>query len=180
MKFREYQSLCRRTMTPDSHPAKDPHYLLGLFGELGELTELIKSVHYSGHKIDGPARHSPQMTVRECIAEEIGDSSWYVCAMANELDVDLWLHLTELKGETEDPLWLIRQLFALASGLDRTLTPPDLWRAGHYLVGLIDKLRRISRSFDLCYDDVLQLNEDKRRQRYPDGFTVGASLARSS
>lgn len=63
--------------------------ILGMNGELGELTDLIKKNFYHGHEVD--LVH---------IMLELGDILYYLCALANEIGVDF----AELCYENMDKL----------------------------------------------------------------------------
>jgi NTP pyrophosphatase (non-canonical NTP hydrolase) len=73
-----YPAIVARTWRKDLD-AKDRinNAILGLNGELGELTDLFKKNFYQGHDLD--------MTD---IALELGDVMYYLCALANELGFD--------------------------------------------------------------------------------------------
>lgn len=78
MKPNEYQIKAMRTAR-----AYDSDYLimngvLGLTGEAGEVSDMIKKWRYQGHELD-----------YRKLAEELGDCLWYVATMAYGIGYDL-------------------------------------------------------------------------------------------
>ena len=73
-----YPAIVQRTWRKDLEK-KDRinNALLGLNGEIGELTDLYKKAFYHGHDID--AIH---------VMLELGDILYYACALCNELGID--------------------------------------------------------------------------------------------
>lgn len=51
---------------------------LGISGEAGEVTDLIKKNHFHGHKLD-----------RQKLIEELGDVLWYITSTAQLIESDL-------------------------------------------------------------------------------------------
>lgn len=76
MEFSEYQELASRT--DNHHELAILNYALGLAGEAGEVTELIKKDWFHGRTID-----------RDLLAAELGDVLWYVAALARRHGLDL-------------------------------------------------------------------------------------------
>lgn len=54
------------------------NYSMGLAGEAGEVLEPLKKFLYHGHTMD-----------RAKVSDELADVIWYVCALANTLEVDM-------------------------------------------------------------------------------------------
>lgn len=102
----EYQSLAMRTsnksLSPEQHLINGA---LGLSGEAGEVSDLVKKIFMQGHPLD-----------REHIAKECSDVLWYVAETATAIGYDL--------------------------------------------------------------DNIMQMNIDKLRARYPDGFDAERSMHR--
>lgn len=75
----KYQRLARVTANEDS-PEKDRilNWTLGIAGEAGEVSDIIKKAMYHGHELD-----------EEEIIKEIGDILWYLANLSFELDT--WL-----------------------------------------------------------------------------------------
>jgi NTP pyrophosphatase (non-canonical NTP hydrolase) len=81
MTLDEYQRLAARTMTSERGAMNRNGVCgdaLGLAGEAGEVTDLLKKHLFHGHELD-----------RAKLAAELGDVLWYVSALATHLGVDL-------------------------------------------------------------------------------------------
>lgn len=79
MTLNEYQSLAQRTRNKDLSP--DDHLLngmLGLAGEVGECTDLVKKCFFQ----DG-------RDIREKLFDELGDVLWYLAEAASSMGWDL-------------------------------------------------------------------------------------------
>ncbi|KRL04133.1 nucleoside triphosphate pyrophosphohydrolase family protein [Liquorilactobacillus oeni] len=77
MNFSEYQKISARTVTP-SLKNEILCYGLGISGEAGEVTDLIKKVYFHGHKLD-----------KQDMAKELGDVMWYISQIASFENLDL-------------------------------------------------------------------------------------------
>jgi NTP pyrophosphatase (non-canonical NTP hydrolase) len=79
----EFERSVRRTM-PDDYPEdtegfrKKMNFLLGLFGEYGEVVELIKKETFHQHE-----RNPEKLT------EELGDVLWYLTALCIQYGISL-------------------------------------------------------------------------------------------
>ena len=79
MRVDVYQRDVERTLKSDHDPAmKRPAVTPGLCGEAGEVGELVKKQYLHGREMDY-AR----------LAEELGDTLWYVSAVASSYGLDL-------------------------------------------------------------------------------------------
>lgn len=108
MTINEYQEAALRTANMEAYKNDTDMLLngiLGLTGESGECSYMIKKHLYQGHSID-----------REHLVKELGDIAWYLAVSAKALGYDL--------------------------------------------------------------ESVLQMNVDKLKKRYPEGFSVERSLHR--
>ena len=108
MTINEYQEAALRTANMGAYKNDTDMLLngiLGLTGESGECSDMIKKHLYQGHSID-----------REHLVKELGDIAWYLAVSAKALGYDL--------------------------------------------------------------ESVLQMNVDKLKKRYPEGFSVEQSLHR--
>ncbi len=79
MNFREYQEKAMRTDNKDLNPRED--YLmgtLGLVGETGEVTDIVKKFLFHGHDMN-----------KAKFGEEIGDCLWYLAKLAKAAGLDL-------------------------------------------------------------------------------------------
>ncbi|SMQ75918.1 NTP pyrophosphatase, house-cleaning of non-canonical NTPs [Bacillus sp. OV166] len=72
MKLNEYQELALRTHNEElSQPQALCNYSMGLSGETGEVSDILKKGVFHGHEIN---RHD--------LALEIGDCLWYIANLA--------------------------------------------------------------------------------------------------
>lgn len=79
MQFSEYQALAARTMKPRRTLQEDlSDYVMGLAGEVGELTNAVKKMFYHGHDWDNNK-----------IIEETGDILWYAAVILQRLGISL-------------------------------------------------------------------------------------------
>jgi NTP pyrophosphatase (non-canonical NTP hydrolase) len=134
---------------------------LSLFGELGELAEVVKKVRY--HGMD-PSK------ARERKLEELGDVLWSIAALAtaqgvnlaNLIGMETWDEMTEhhrtLKSKSADPV-----LTYLLSVTAEKETP----ESAMYLVA------RLCRLWDIDLKEVVTNNVRKLNARYPGGFVQG-------
>jgi len=114
MDFDEYQELAARTAgTHFTHNEALCNWAMGMCGEAGEFSEIIKKHVFHGKPLDLDAAR-----------KEIGDSLWY-CAMAAKalglsLDDVAWMNIEKLRKRYPDK-------FTLGGGIRETpLTPsPD-------------------------------------------------------
>lgn len=77
--FNEYQALAMRTSNKDLSP--DYHLLngaLGLTGEAGEVSDMVKKNFMQGHDLD-----------HEHLAKELGDCLWYIAETATAIGMDM-------------------------------------------------------------------------------------------
>ena len=107
MTINEYQTAALRTAQTDKFSASDLllNSALGLCGESGEVSDIVKKSRFQGHNLD-----------IDHVAKELGDIAWYLAV-------------------------------------------------GAYSIG-----------YDL--EKILQMNVDKLKARYPDGFSTDRSLHR--
>lgn len=83
MELNEFQNKCRQTRVGDTlGDMKIIYPTLGLTGEAGEVAEKIKKVIR-----DNNGKFSIEKI--EAIALELGDVMWYVCALADDLGLNL-------------------------------------------------------------------------------------------
>lgn len=78
MEINEYQKLALRTANSDKSEDLILNGILGLCGETGEVSDLIKKYMFQGHDLN-----------EEKIINELGDVCWYIAIMATGLNVDL-------------------------------------------------------------------------------------------
>ena len=75
----EYQNKCLRTFNQSNNIEKNViQCILGLNGEVGEITDIVKKKLFQGHNISYKQH-----------VEEIGDVMWYIANLCNSLEIDL-------------------------------------------------------------------------------------------
>lgn len=84
MKMNEYQTLAQRTSNTKTSKDKEINGLLGLNGEVGEITDLYKKHLFQGHSFE----------LTKAV-EELGDVLWYIAELATGMGVDLG-HVAEV------------------------------------------------------------------------------------
>ncbi|CAH1574536.1 MazG nucleotide pyrophosphohydrolase domain-containing protein [Vibrio rotiferianus] len=77
MKIRELQAHIKEF---DHDPEQKHHYFLKLIEEVGELSESIRK---------GATGQPTEDTIKGTIAEELYDTLYYICALANVYEIDL-------------------------------------------------------------------------------------------
>lgn len=78
MNFNEYQKLAQRTSNTRNGRDKELNGILGLNGEVGELTDIYKKYFFQGHSFE----------LKEAV-KELGDVLWYIAELATGLGVPL-------------------------------------------------------------------------------------------
>ncbi|WCK56740.1 nucleoside triphosphate pyrophosphohydrolase family protein [Aneurinibacillus sp. Ricciae_BoGa-3] len=81
MDFNKYQELAERTANKsekDSDNFRFANFGMGISGEAGEVTDLLKKVVFHGHNLD-----------REKLAKELGDVLWYLATIATTANLSL-------------------------------------------------------------------------------------------
>lgn len=90
MTLNEYQRAAQRTSSTKRSNDKLINGALGLAGEAGEVTDIIKKCMYQGHDID------PEKAM-----EELGDCLWYLAELASALQMTLG----QIAQHNVDKLW---------------------------------------------------------------------------
>lgn len=78
MDIREYQERSMRTFTMGDKNTAILNCCIGLHGETGEVSDIVKKNIFQGHKLDV-----------EHIKEELGDVMFYIVNLANVLDLNM-------------------------------------------------------------------------------------------
>lgn len=82
MTFDDYQQQALRTAIYPGRGANFSYPALGLAGETGEVSELVKKLYR-----DDEGRLTPER--KALLAKELGDVLWYVAALADECGLKL-------------------------------------------------------------------------------------------
>ncbi len=79
MKVNEYQELAMKTLNREIGK-RDllVNAVMGLCGESGEATDIVKKHLFHGHELD-----------RDALIKELGDIAWYLAEAATALDITL-------------------------------------------------------------------------------------------
>lgn len=80
MQIKEYQFKIQRTRNKTDYEIAN--YSMGLAGETGELVDMIKKSTFHGHELN-----------MDNVVKEMGDIAWYLCNLANILNIDMELVL---------------------------------------------------------------------------------------
>jgi NTP pyrophosphatase (non-canonical NTP hydrolase) len=79
MRLKEYQEKSMRTLNKNvKGEDRTLNMLLGINGEVGEVTDLFKKHFFQGHKLD-----------MKKVSEEIGDVMFYIVNLCNLYDLEL-------------------------------------------------------------------------------------------
>ena len=79
MRLRDYQEKSKRTLNNNLVPNDQiTNMLLGINGEMGEVTDLFKKYFYQGHELD-----------MDLVSEELGDVMFYMVNLCNFLGLDM-------------------------------------------------------------------------------------------
>lgn len=166
MTFREYQLKSVRTMKPKDVP--DDDYLLGLIGETGELTDMIKKHIYHGHALN-----------RQKVKIELGDILFYAAAIGTQHGIALVVPALDLPVPSGLPAnHLCRQLACYVCTTDCAVTSmPEL--IGQNLTLLISTVARIGDAYGITLNEIMEANVEKLLGRYPEGYSDTASQNRT-
>jgi len=164
----EYLSAVMRTKSPDT-TSKTLH--LGLLGESGEVADLIKKATAHGHTLP-----------EDKLVKELGDVLWYAAAKldavcGNTVAVVMLskCHDISVRGELED---LAVTLCSAAADLGKAKYPFETLAPSEILLSVVGEFgRRLS--VPVAVSEIMAMNVDKLRKRYPDGFSTEASLKKA-
>ncbi len=80
MDLNKYQELALRTANPGKKgsPPIQLNWAFGLWGESGEVVEILKKFYWHGHELD-----------LDALKDECSDALWYLTALANSFGLDL-------------------------------------------------------------------------------------------
>lgn len=79
MRIKEYQDAARiAVQSHDNEKDEISHWVIGLTEEAGEVASLVKHKYYNNDEVS-----------LERIAEELGDTLWYIAAICNGLHISM-------------------------------------------------------------------------------------------
>lgn len=188
MTFSEYTALAARTTNSvicDTKEKQLMHYALGFLAEFaGELQPLA-------FRYCGPKTISKELA--SDIIKETGDCCWYMSQLARELDVNLDLilggdpnkaveYMDGLVG-THDKLFLTgcKNIGELAEYVKKVCCfnhPRNRDKEVHLFEMAFIAFIACLNVMDINLQETLQVNIDKLKARYPEGFTTEASVNR--
>lgn len=192
MTFNGYQKEALRTANPECRDLTNA--ALGLCGESAEFANLLASTERT-------------VMIKQHLAKELGDVAWYVAVASYILGYDLdevagfIACLDRVSDPDERQKQVIRHLHFMCDSVDSTVLSRRLTilcggfadqvkkhrfqgheldkdKAELTLSAILDVLAALFWSVGYCFEDGLQMNVDKLRKRYPDGFDVEKSLHR--
>ena len=160
MKLKEYEKLSKRTLNKNGND--ENNFKLGMIGELGEISDLIKKHRFQGHVLD-----------KEKLKEEIGDFMWYYVK---------WLSIqnnsNKLFKELEENIKKLDKI----ENFDRIIY--SLERISNYMFSeyfnafALEYVSELITFSDFTLNEILEYNIKKLKERYPKGFEVEKSVNR--
>ena len=177
MTLNEYQKLAMRTSCISEENKKDMlrHAVFGLCSEVGEIAELVE-------------QSRPWMLIdMGHFKKELGDCCWMIAEAATALDVELNKLTVNLNGSyySNDIVSAICNMQAKAgmvAGLLQKEYQGHVFNDSAAFLALGECLITIGRVSEACgfsLHDVMKLNIDKLRARFPEGFEADKSLHRA-
>ena len=162
MTFEKYQELAIRTLPPASESGGRLETLaLGLSGEAAE---------YLCANTD------------DARIKEMGDCYWYIACIMHRFNNFDGIRPELLVNEVDDDAMDLLIIASLAgdvvkkhTGHKHELNVADL---ADLILSAKVRMERICKSWVMDFDEVAEVNIAKLRKRYPDGFTVEASINR--
>jgi NTP pyrophosphatase (non-canonical NTP hydrolase) len=184
MEGSEYQKLAMRTAALSLEKDREKGLVtaaLGLFGEGGEVVDLVKKHYAQGHDLP-----------KDKLVKELGDCYWYVARgfTAIELEIGNELHVTpeydyfDAMGSNQ----LVRGCLLLSKSvgdfsdfvdIDTCFNGVEQDTFYFVLVDIANHLYTICKVLGVTIDEVLEANITKLKDRYPDGFKVEQSVNRA-
>lgn len=180
-KLQEYQRLTIRTEPLSHNDYLIAEFALGLICETGEVADILKKLFFHKHPIN--IQH---------IVEELGDTMWYLSAIANHKDIDLSTLANEAVNNFDDSL-VVEKINPINAQMNLSSSAIKIAQLAYSNVTINndvkDELRknmiiylrsvyRIADSFDLKLTKILTANIEKLNERYQNGFSSSASIKR--
>jgi NTP pyrophosphatase (non-canonical NTP hydrolase) len=181
--MQNYQALALRTEKPlPTRDARLHHAALGIDTETGEIATEIKRIAIYGKAFDDVNKDGK--TIRAHVAEEIGDTFWYVAIAAAATDTDFFADVLPTLQPYEDlaNVDLDHIAFALASASGRfaeAVVEGHSEMAAECLKRLGNILLDLSALIGIPLNVILADNIAKLQARYPDAYSNEAAEARA-
>ena len=170
----DYQRLAMRT-SPEGHD-RMLNGCMGLIGESGEVVDIVKKWKFQS----GDHAQLPKAK----LIEELGDVLWYCAEVSTAMGVNMMdakKHFG-IEGLAYDGQIHIEAIFLskMANDITDDYLGPDVSMETIYKVAhIIDLIEYMLNCYCECtLADCMQLNIDKLKRRYPDGFDPERSLHR--
>ncbi len=130
--------------------------LFGLYGEVGELMTIVKKEKRE------PGVFSAHPSI---VTEELGDVFWYLCCLANRLELDMNSLLGSCRlSENTDRLFLLSEIGKLAGNF---LDQPSLRESKRERISLFLKyFLALVKQFDSSIDSIIEANAKKISGRF--------------
>ena len=193
MDIATYHAEVRRTSDPD-FPYSEKMVLagLGIAGEASEFAALVREI-----VTDEQYGVSPSNGQHDDLCEEAGDLLWYMAYLLNHFEMTFEvITASSLEAYQSFPFFRIEdESDIMATALELTIAagavadfvkkhilhqkPLDLTVLVGRLTIVFGNLTILLNHFDIKLGDALDKNTAKLRVRYPDGWSVAASLARA-
>jgi NTP pyrophosphatase (non-canonical NTP hydrolase) len=169
--------------------ARLSHAALGLLTENGEIVTSVKRIVIYNKPMDTP--DDKGKTLRDHMAEEIGDAFWYVAIATDALMLDPVLLLYPSSADN-----VIRPISDLSfelggyvgrfadtirfmtHGIDVTPLSNERVILRNSLANIVRILNQFCISLEIDLGTVLQANIDKLRERFPNAYSDEAAEAR--
>ena len=172
MTLNEYQKLAQRTSPTDHDKLKNG--CMGLIGESGEIVDLMKKYMFQST----PGTPLPT----DKLIKEMGDVMWYIAETVTGMGFDLQTVLSEGQGlAIKGPLDLDMHAIVLSSCESSSYTNfcrKDMLSLMRDINFMYAVLISMCRMIGTTIEHVQEVNIEKLRKRYPDGFDPERSMNR--
>ena len=181
MNYKEYQQIVIKSEkgSLETYP-KILHAVMGMNGEAGECIDLIKKTIFQGHPLE-----------ENHILSELGDVCWYTMLFITELDIDPKYIFEYTNTLREKDTNMSPQIEAIQHYLELNYycgKCGDMYRLYSECtpkMSILSTIReviycieRIADTFNKTIEDIFQINYDKIKKRYPEGFSCEQSINR--
>lgn len=172
MTMNEYQTLAARTIGTTAVADMQIHAAFGMASEANELREAENAYACANHTQRGPE-------LRAHMIKEAGDLAWMVAEMCTARG--LFLADVVKNAERNTLRHYIRPVIAICEMYQKTYQGHEIndEKLCMWLRALWGMLLGMCYVHHISLDDVLTVNIEKLRARYPDGFEAEKSLHRA-
>lgn len=187
----QYVPLALRTEKPlPTVAGRLSHAALGLLTETGEIVTSVKRISIYSKPMDTP--DDKGKTLRDHMAEEIGDAFWYVAIAADALTLDVQLlsyprmvdnvirPISDLSFELGGYVGRFAETVGfMTRGLDTTPMANERVILNNSLANIVCVLMQFCVSLEIDLGTVLDENIAKLRERFPNAYSDEAAEARA-